>query len=182
MNIQTIAERYPLKHETIKLGKDKVEIKTFLPVEKFVEAVYTVVSNCFTDDEYRPEYRPIAENYMVVSYLTDIEIGDVSATEVFKISQANWFNEVMSVVGGTRIYNSIMESISEIIDYRIRTKKTGFDKLCESFTSLSEGYDDEKMAEVKELLDKLGKVDKSEFISAVLEQPYSKDEVDGKKS
>lgn len=182
MNIKTIAENYPLKRNIFKLGKESVEIKTFLPINEFVEAVYTVVNNCFVEDVYHPEYRPIAENYAIINYLTDIEIGDVTADEVFKITQSIWFDKIMSVVSDTRIYASIMYAIDELINYKINSRKTGFDKLCESVTSIADSENEEKMIEVKEILDKLSKIDKSEFISEVLKKPYLKDEESGKES
>lgn len=183
MNIKEIAENNALVNKVVKVGKEKVVVKTFLSVDKFVEAVLVMANSCFVDGEYRPEYKPIAERYVVVNYLTDIEIDGVSAEEIFKITHGDWFNAVEGAIDSTAIYYEIRRAVDEAIDYRIKNAETGFDKLCKSISKFSETDNSDVIEEVKDILGKLGNVDKKDFVEALTEKKYPKDsEVNGKKS
>lgn len=181
-NIIEIADKFPLSHKMVKVGKIPVEIKTYLDVDAFATAANTIANSCFDGEtgEYRPEYYEIAKRYVVLQYLTDIELDDVSVEEVFKIAQNDWYYDIEKACA-VLIY-LIEDAAAKIIEYR---RKTAFDNLCDNVSAILKQDNEQNLADIKEVLTKLDKVDKEAFVEAVVDNNIAKNrggEDDGEKS
>lgn len=142
-NINTITERYSLSHSQVKIGKNiMVQIKSYLSVEEFASAVRSVTDACFTNGEYTPEFKEIAKRYMVLTTFTDIEFNDMSLEEIFKVTQNDWYYIIENEVTQLPIYSEILNAVDETIEYKIRTRKTAFDFLCDTLGEFAEKMGD----------------------------------------
>ena len=138
-NINTITERYSLSHSQVKIGKNiMVQIKSYLSVEEFASAVRSVADACFTNGEYTPEFKEVAKRYMLLTTFTDIEFDDMSLEEIFKVTQNDWYFIIENEVTQLPIYSEILNAVDETIEYKIRTRKTAFDFLCDTVYSNSD--------------------------------------------
>lgn len=163
ININKLIDKYPLSHSKVKIGKTIVQIKNFLSVDEFSEAVNMVIDGCFPNDKYVPEFKDVATRYMILTTFTDIDLGDMPIEEVFKVSQADWYNIIENKVAELPIYHEIINAVNDGLEYKIRTQKNSFDYLCDTLSDFAfrmgdtsvfeklatrlEGLDDKKVAE-----------------------------------
>lgn len=174
-NLIKITDKSPLIHTTKKINGEKVTIKTYLSAEEYFEAIRTIAETCFDDnDEYKPEYLELAWRYVVLKYFTDIEFGDMSVEEVFKVTQSDWYAEIVEVCDKYSYWFDVKNAAKELIDYRISTRKTAFDNLCDNVSAILEQDNAQNLDDIKEVLDKLDKVDKKSFVKAVVENNIEK--------
>lgn len=173
-NIIEITDKSPLANKTIKVSKIPVEIKTYLDVDAFVSAANTIANSCFDDDtdEYRPEYYDIAKRYVLLKYLTDIDFGDMGVGEIFKVTQSDWYYEIEKACA--ILAYEIEDAANKIIAYRLSTRKTAFDNLCDNLSATLKQDNSQNLADIKAVLDGLSKVDKRAFAEAVVENNLAK--------
>lgn len=174
-NILNILGESPLKNKEIKIRKTKVKINTYLSIDDYASCIYTVVNSCFDDNgQYKPEFKEIAKRWAYIKYFTDIELGDMKIEELFKCSQENWWCEVYNEIISVPVFYDIESAIDEMIEYRINTRTTKFDQLCSDVSELLKIDNKQDIEDVKEVLDGLSKIDKSEFVKAVTENVIEK--------
>ena len=175
-NLINIMDKSPLKHTVKKIGGEKVIIKTYLDMADFFKAVHIVADNCFVVDEesgetiYKPEFYEVSWRYAVLKYFTDIDVDDISLAEVFKMTQANWYKEVEAALIDNLIYYEVNKAAEKVISYRLSAQKSSFDKLCDNISAFLESNSSDNLADVKEVLAGLEKIDKQAFVDAVVER------------
>ena len=152
--------------EIIKINKQKVTIYTSITTNDFVTAVHTIADSCFVDGEYRPEYKEIAKRYAVLKYLTDIDLGDAEVSEVFELTQADWYLEIENACAKYAAYYDIQKAADEVIEYRIRTRQTKFDDLCDVLKQFADKMGDTKSLD--DIAERLGKLSDKEVAEAIL--------------
>lgn len=171
--IDVIGKNFALKNETLKINGTEVKIQTYLDADTYAAAVQTIADTCFQDDTYRPEYRELARKYVILKYFTNIEISDDMVKEIFKMSQSGaWFAKIERTVTSLPVWTEIEIASNELIDYKIRTRKTSFDELCDSLKTLTaemaastNGID---MDVIKNLTERLNGISNKEIIRTVI--------------
>jgi hypothetical protein len=107
--------------------------------------------------------------------MTDIELEDADVAEVFKTTQGgNWYAQIEAEVVKLPVWGEVETAIDKQIDYIIATRQTAFDKLCADLSAIIKTDNTQNLADVKEVLEKLDKVGKQEFVEAVVEQSVKK--------
>ena len=181
--IDVIGKNFALKNTSKRINGVPVEIKTYIDAETFKSIVQTVVISCFEDNEYKAENREIVRRFAIIKYLTDIEVEDDECSEIFKMSQGgNWFAQIESEVVKLPVWAEIETAIDKQIDFIIMSRPTNFDKVCKDLSAILSADTQADLADVKEILDGLNKVDKREFVSAVTENVIEKTSKSKKKS
>ena len=166
-----ITDKSPLVNRTIRVGKTPVEIKTYVDVDTFVSAVHTIADTCFVDGEYRPEYYEIAKRYALLKYMTDIDLGDISVEEIFKVTQNEWYYTIEKECATYTSFYEITQAAKELINHNC---KTAFDNLCDNLSATLKQDNSQNLADIKAVLDGLSKVDKRAFAEAVVENNLAK--------
>ena len=174
--IDVIGKNFVPKNITKRINGVPVEIKTYLDVDTFASIVQTVAQSSFTDGEYHAENREIARRYSIIKYMTDIELEDADVAEIFKTTQGgnNWYGAIEAEVVKLPVWGEVETAIDKQIDYIIATRQTTFDKLCADLSAMLSADTKADLADAKEVLDKLNKVDKEKFVDAVIEQNSKK--------
>ena len=171
-----LTDKFPLTNKTIKVGKIPVEIKTYISADDFFSAVKLVVEASFDEDgTYRPEYKELVMRYVYLRYLTDIDVSDIETGELYKITQSEWYEQLAKEFVNIQAYYNINSAVDEAIQHRIETRQTAFDKLCADLSAILNTDMTSNLADVKDVLDKLGSVDKKEFVKAVTENVIEKE-------
>jgi uncharacterized membrane protein len=107
--------------------------------------------------------------------MTDIELEDTDVAEIFKTTQGNnWYAQIEAEVVKLPLWGEVESAIDKQIDYIIATRQTTFDKLCADLSAMLSADTKADLADAKEVLDKLNKVDKEKFVDAVIEQNSKK--------
>lgn len=173
--IEIIGKNYALKSTTKRISGAPVEIKNYLDVETFKSIVQTVSQSCFEDDGYHAEDREIARRYCILKYMTDIELGDTGASEVFKTTQSGtWYSQIEAEVAKLPIWAEVESAIDNQIAYLIETRQTAFDQFCSDLSAIIKTDNTQNLADIKEVLDKLDKVDKKAFVDEVVKKNTKK--------
>lgn len=158
-----------------KVGGAVVEIKKVISVDNYANIIYTVVKTCFVDNIYHAENREIARRYAIIKYFTDIELGECDVNTIFELTQkGNWYGAIESEVTKCPVWAEIELAIDKQIDYIIATRQTAFDKLCADLSAILSVDTKADLADVKEVLRDLTKVDKDEFVDAVIKKNTQK--------
>ena len=173
--------------ETIKkkVGGAVVEIKKVISVDNYINIIYTVVKTCFVDNTYHAENREIARRYAIIKYFTDIELGECDVNTIFELTQkGNWYGAIESEVIKCPVWAEVELAIDKQIDYIIATKQTAFDKLCADLSAIIKTDNTQNLADIKEVLDGLNKVNEKDFVKAIAENVIEKTggEPNGEKS
>ena len=173
--IDVIGKNFALKNTTKRINGVPVEIKTYLDVDTFGSIVQTVAQSSFADGEYHAENREIARRYCIIKYMTDIELEDTDVAEIFKTTQGgNWYSQIEAEVVKLPVWGEVETAIDKQIDYIIATRQTTFDKLCADLSAILSVDTKADLADVKEVLKDLTKVDKEEFVDAVIKKNTKK--------
>ena len=173
--IDVIGKNFALKNTTKRINSVPVEIKAYLDVDTFGSIVQTVAQSSFTDGEYHAENREIARRYCIIKYMTDIELEDADVAEIFKTTQGgNWYSQIEAEVVKLPIWAEVEQAVDRQIEYFITTQPTSFDKLCADLSAIINADNTQKLADVKEVLEKLDKVDKKAFVEAATENAVKK--------
>lgn len=167
-----LGKNFALKNTVKKINGVPVEIKGYLDVDTYANIIYSISEACFIEGIYHAENREIGRRYAIIKYMTDIDIADVNIAEIFKSTQAGtWFTEIEREVTKLDIWTEIEQAIDNQIE---SLRKTSFDKLCDSLSAMINTDLTANLADVKNVLDKLGSVDKAEFVKAVTENVIEK--------
>ena len=184
--IDVISKNFALKNTAKRINGVPVEIKAYLDVDTFGSIVQTVAQSSFTDGEYHAENREIARRYCIIKYMTDIELEDTDVAEIFKTTQGgnNWYGVIESEVVKLPVWGEVETAIDKQIDYIIATKQTAFDKLCADLSAIIKTDNTQNLADIKEVLDGLNKVNEKDFVKAIAENVIEKTggEPNGEKS
>ena len=173
--IDVIGKNFALKNTTKLINGVPVTIKTYLDVDTFGSIVQTVAQSSFVDGEYHAENREIARRYCIIKYMTDIELEDADVAEIFKTTQGgNWYAQIEADVVKLPVWGEVETAIDKQIDYIIATRQTAFDKLCADLSAILSVDTKTDLADVKEILKDLTKVDKEEFVDAVIKKNTKK--------
>ena len=173
-NIYDFKSANPIK--TIKVGKLPVVIKTVLTADEYASAVNLIVNSCFGEDGYVAEYKELAKRYAYLKYFTDIDLSDVTANELYELSQSDWYGKIMAEVVNVPAYQDIEIAVEESITVR----QNGFNKLCRDLSAIITNGQKENLADISTLLDKLGAVDKEAFVKEAVNQAVIKNKVGDK--
>ena len=173
---EVIGKNFALKNTTKRINGVPVEIKAYLDVDTFASIVQTVAQASFVDGEYHAENREIARRYSIIKYMTDIELEDTDVAEIFKTTQGgnNWYGAIESEVAKLPVWGEVESAIDKQIDYIITTRQTTFDRLCADLSAMLSVDTKADLADVKEVLKDLTKVDKDEFVDAVIKKNTKK--------
>lgn len=173
--IDVIGKNFAPKNTTKRINGVPVEIKAYLDVDTFGSIVQTVAQSSFTDGEYHAENREIARRYCIIKYMTDIELEDTDVAEIFKTTQGgNWYSQIESEVVKLPVWGEVETAIDKQIDYLVGTRQTTFDKLCADLSAMLSVDTKADLTDVKEVLKDLTKVDKDEFVDAVIKKNTKK--------
>lgn len=184
--IDVIGKNFALKNINKRINGVPVEIKAYLDVDTFGSIVQTVAQSSFTDGEYHAENREIARRYCIIKYMTDIELEDTDVVEIFKTTQGgnNWFSQIENDVTRLPLWSEVESAIDKQIDFMFLTHKTSFDKLCSDISANIAVDNTQNLADIKEVLDGLNKVNEKDFVKAITENVIEKTggEPNGEKS
>ena len=174
--IDVIGKNFALKNTTKRINGVPVEIKAYLDVDTFGSIVQTVAQSSFTDGEYHAENREIARRYCIIKYMTDIELEDADVVEIFKTTQGgnNWFAQIENDVTRLPLWSEVESAIDKQIDFMFLIHKTSFDKLCSDLSAIIKTDNTQNLADIKEVLDGLNKVNEKDFVKAITENVIEK--------
>lgn len=186
-NITSVmGKNFALRNTTKNINGAKVEIKGYLDVNTMANIVQTVAQTCFQNGEFHAENREIARRYCIIKYMTDIELGDNDVAEIFKATQGgnNWFTQIENDVTRLPLWAEVESAIDKQIDFMFLTHKTAFDKLCADLSENIAVDNTQNLADIKEVLDGLNKVNEKDFVKAITENVIEKTggEPNGEKS
>lgn len=172
---EVIGKNFALKNTTKRINGVPIEIKAYLDVDTFASIVQTVAQASFVDGEYHAENREIARRYSIIKYMTDIELEDADVSEIFKKTQGgNWYSQIEADVVKLPVWAEVELAIDKQIEYIVATRPTSFDKVCSDLSAILSADTKADLADVKEVLDNLNKVNKQEFVEAVIEKNVKK--------
>lgn len=187
MTIMDIAgKNYKLKTTTKKINGTTIEIKNYINVDMFANMVNTIARTLFDEDEeFCAWNREIAKRFVILKYMTNIEVSESDINEIFKLTQSgDWYNDIERIVTGLPLWGEIEDAVDKQIDYIIATRSTSFDKLCSDISANIAVDNTQNLADIKEILDGLNNVNKKDFVKAVTENVIEKTggESNGEKS
>ena len=180
-----MGKNFALRNTTKNINGAKVEIKGYLDVNTMANIVQTVAQTCFQNGEFHAENREIARRFAILKYLTNIEVNEEEISEVFKCTQAgNWFAQIENDVTRLPLWSEVESAIDKQIDFMFLTHKTSFDKLCSDISENIAVDNTQNLADIKEVLDGLNKVNEKDFVKAITENVIEKTggEPNGEKS
>ena len=180
-----MGKNFALRNTTKNINGAKVEIKGYLDVNTMANIVQTVAQTCLQNGEFHAENREIARRFAILKYLTDIEVNEEEISEVFKCTQAgNWFAQIENDVTRLPLWSEVESAIDKQIDFMFLTHKTSFDKLCSDISANIAVDNTQNLADIKEVLDGLNKVNEKDFVKAITENVIEKTggEPNGEKS
>lgn len=167
-----LGKNFALKNTIKKINGVEVEIKGYLDVDTFADIVHVIADTCFENGEYKAENREIARRYVILKYMTNIDVSEDEINEIFKSTQAgNWFEDIAKEVERLPIWGEVETAI----DLQILAHPSAFDRLCDSLSSLISTDQSAKLSDVKQILEKLDRVDKRDFVEAVVESNLAKE-------
>ena len=173
--VEVIGKNFALKNTTKRINGIPVEIKGYIDVETIKNIVQVVSQTCFEDGEYKSENREISRRYVILKYLTDIEVSETPIEEVFKITQGGtWYGDIEREIVKLPLWAEIEQAIDRQVDYIIATRKTSFDKMCEDLSAILSKDNSQNLADVKEVLEKLNTVDKEKFVEVAVDNAIKK--------
>ena len=170
--VEVLGKNFEYKNITKKINGTPVEIKGYLDIDTYANIVYSIAESCFIDGVYHAENREIARRYAIINYMTDIDLVGIDIAEVFKSTQAGtWYSDIEREI----IKLPIWAEVEQAIDNQIASlSKTSFDKLCDNLSVMLDTDISDNLADVKEVLDKLGDIDSKELVKAVTENVIEK--------
>lgn len=179
-------KNYKLKTTTKKINGTTIEIKNYINVDMFANMVNTIARTLFDEDEeFCAWNREIAKRFVILKYMTNIEVSESDINEIFKLTQSgDWYNDIERIVTGLPLWGEIEDAVDKQIDYILSIRPTEFDKLCSDISANIAVDNTQNLADIKEILDGLNNVNKKDFVKAVIENVIEKTggESNGEKS
>lgn len=180
-----MGKNFALRNTIKNINGVKVEIKGYLDVNTMANIVQAVAQTCFQNGEFHAENREIARRLAILKYLTDIEVKEEEISEVFKCTQGgNWFSQIENDVTRLPLWAEVESAIDKQIDFMFLAHKTAFDKLCSDISENIAVDNTQNLADIKEVIDGLNKVNEKDFVKAITENVIEKTggEPNGEKS
>ena len=101
--------------------------------------------------------------------MTSIELGSMNAAELFQATQGGtWYGLIEAEINKFPIWAELEQAIDEAINYKLLTRKTSFDELCDILGTFADKMGDTKSLE--EIADKLGKLDNKTVVETILDK------------
>lgn len=161
-----------LKSMTKRINNVSVNIKQYIDVDTFANIVTGITDACFVENNYRAENREIARRFVILKYMTDIEVDEAEVANIFVATQTgNWYGAIEHEV----VKLPIWSEVEQAIDVQIASYPTAFDRLCDNISEAINSNAEVNIADIKEVLDKLSQVDKEEFVQAAIKKNAKKE-------
>ena len=148
-----------------KIDKIYVKINSCLSVQDYTDAINEIVSSCFTNEKFTPEYRTLGERYVVLNFFTDIDVSDVSLDDLFEITQSSWYDKILDIVTTIPVYSEITKAVDEIIKYR----QNDMYQLSHAIEIAANADIEGTLREVNNTLDKAKDFDSQKYVDAAIE-------------
>lgn len=160
---------------TKKISGNKIEIKSRVDVDTFANIVDIISASCFKDGSYRAWNREIAKRFVILKYMTNIEVTEEEINYIFEATQVgDWYASIENEVVKLPVWSEVEIAIDNQISYILSGQKTSFDILCDTLSNMASQDLDDRLVDVKEILDKINKVDKEGFVNATINQIKNK--------
>ena len=179
--IDILGKNFALKNTTKRINGVPVEIKSYIDVDTFANIVNTVANTCFINGKYLASNREIARRFVILKYMTDIEVDEENIDEIFKTTQGGtWYADIEREITKLPLWGEIEQAIDKEIDFLVLSRETGFEKLCNDLSKALGSFTTDNLNDVKEMLDKLGAVNKEEFVEVATKKAARKTKVGDK--
>lgn len=160
-----------VKSKSIKIYGQTVEIKTCIDINTFANIVHIIAETCYDENKYKAENREITRRYVILKYMTDIEVDEMDINDIFEISQqGDWYSKIEREVTMLPIWGEVEQAI----DSQIASYPSAFDRTCDSLRTVLESDNMNSLEDVKETLRELNKVDKGAFIDHTIARNIAK--------
>ena len=170
-----LGKNFGLKSTIKRINGVPVEIKGYIDVDSFANIVHTIADSCFSDGEYHAENREIARRFVILKYLTDIDVAEKDINEIFKSTQGGtWYTDIEREIIKLPVWVEIEQAVDKQIDYIISSLPTSFDSLCADLSAILATDNTQNLADIKEVLDKLNTVDEKKFVEAAVDGAVKK--------
>ena len=166
-----LGKNFALKNTIKKINGVEVEIKGYLDIVTFTNIIHLIADGCFEDGKYFAENREIMRRYAILKYMTNIDVTQAELNEIFKASQSgNWFTEIEREV----VKLPIWAEVENAIDAQITSQPSSFDNLCSNLAEITKNDTSVNLADIKDVLDGLNKVNQKDFVEAAIENNLAK--------
>lgn len=170
MKFNEIINKETNNKRTVKVNGKKIVVATSLRANELANFVNLVTSVAFTDGVYNAVYEQMAYRYAIIKYFTDIEVGD-SVTELYDYTEQTWYDSVINAISEDTL-RQLNYILDKQIDYKIRTRETAFDKLCDEAKDLLNDFANrvsvDNLDAVKTLADKLESMDTKDIVKTIV--------------
>lgn len=154
-----------------KINGVEVKITKFLDMHTYATVIHSIADACFVKGRYKAENRVIARRFTILKYFTNIEVSDDEVGAVFLATQAGtWWDAIEREV----VKLPIWAEIEQAVDMVIASAPTAFDRLCDNLSAIIASDPTDNLADIKEVLDGLSKVDRRAFAQAAIENNLTK--------
>lgn len=174
--------------KTIKVNKTSINVKTVITTDEFIAFVNTVTDLAFDENgTYNGAFERIAMRYAVVKFLTNIDIEDMTVNNVFDCTFQKWFTNVMNIAETSSYWDELMGAVYDNIAHKteisIKSRKTSFDNLCDTLSSIITDFSEYKGSEtidaLEHIAEKINIADNNELVEAI--SAHAKKTVDEQK-
>lgn len=87
--------------KTIEIGEHKLEVLTYLPLEKKIELVNKVVNGCIIETGVNPIQRDVQTDLAIIEYYTNIGLTEKQKEDVLKTYDLLCLNDLLEIVKNT---------------------------------------------------------------------------------
>ena len=84
--------------KTIEIGEHKLEVLTYLPLEKKIEMVNKVVNECIIDTGINPIQRDVQTDVAIIEYYTNISLTEKQKEDMLKTYDLLCLNDILEIV------------------------------------------------------------------------------------
>ena len=84
--------------KTIDIGEHKLEVLTYLPLEKKIELVNKVANDCIIETGINPIQRDVQTDLAIVEYYTNISFSEKQKEDVQKTYDLLCLNDILEIV------------------------------------------------------------------------------------
>lgn len=176
--IDILGKNFALKNTVKRINGVQVEIKSYVDVDTFANIVNTVANTCFINGKYLASNREIARRFVILKYMTDIEVDEENIDEIFKTTQGGtWYADIEREITKLPLWGEIEQAIDKEIDFLVLSRETGFEKLCNDLSKALASFTTDNLNDVKEILDKLDTINKEEFVEVATKKAARKTKV-----